>query len=197
MNLPTKWKLAQHWITSPERDTYAPAFNDLAEPRCFACGWFSEAWGKPSPRASWERATLERAHIVPRSHSGPDVPENIILLCAPCHQDAPDWHEPSAMALWIAERPERASAGLEELAEWWEAFRGVPAFAELLRAAETAPGLPVEEAAERLIATLWASTLKSSVHAGKLSPGTKAAIVRDASKHGLAMFTRTQPTEES
>lgn len=197
MNLPSKWQLAQHWLASFERHIYAPRFHDLESPCCSACGWFSEAWEKTSPRASWERAKLERAHIVPRSHGGPGTPENIILLCAPCHLAAPDWHEPSEMALWIAERPERPSAGIEEMSEWWEAICGVPEFGELLKAAEGAPGMSSDDAVDRIIAALWGSTLKSSVHAGMLSPGTKVAIVRDVAKQGAGLFARIQPTEES
>lgn len=41
--------------------------------QCFICGMASEA-------------ALQEHHIVPRRHGGSDNPENIVELCASCHQ---------------------------------------------------------------------------------------------------------------
>lgn len=179
MTVPTKWQLAQHWHASADRGTYAPMLEDLEEPCCFACGWFSERWIKATPKASWERAKLERAHIVASSLGGSDDAANVILLCSPCHRDAPDWHEPSEMARWVWERPERRSKELEEIGDWCRAFQQVPEFGALLAEYEANPDVPDDVAVQRLVDMLWASTQKAGIHAGELSSGTKVAILRD------------------
>ncbi|MFE4867751.1 HNH endonuclease signature motif containing protein [Streptomyces sp. NPDC056682] len=188
---PTKWAIVQYWASSPSgHEAFAPSLS-IKDPCCFACGWFSERWTKATPRSSWERAALERAHIVPRSLGGNDAPSNLILLCAPCHRESPDWHDPQAMADWIAVRPERSSKEVEDLSDWCTALNQVPEFRLLLADLEALPGLPNEEATERMVDMLWASTLKAGFHAGALSSGTKVAIVRSATtqamRAGLAM----------
>lgn len=179
MTVPTKWQLAQHWAGSAERETYAPMLQDIGEPCCFACGWYSERWDKATPKASWERATLERAHIVPRSLGGADDASNVILLCNPCHQDSPDWRDPGEMARWIAERPDRSSKEVEELSDWCKAMQGVPEFKALLAEYEANPDVPDDVAIQRIVDMLWQSTRNASMHASALSSGTKVAILRD------------------
>lgn len=179
MSVPTKWQLAQHWIDSPERETFAPMLQDVAAPCCFACDWHSERWLKATPKASWERATLERAHIVPSSRGGSDDASNVILLCAPCHRDSPDWHDRTEMARWIAGRPDRASKEVEEFSDWCDALKQVPEFKGLLAMYEADPAVPDNVAVERIVAMLWESTLKGGTHATGISNGTKVAILRD------------------
>lgn len=177
--MPTRWRLAQHWASSPERETFAPMLEDLSEPCCFACGWHSERWAKATPRASWERATLERAHVVPSSRGGSDDPSNIILLCAPCHRDSPDWPDASEMARWVAQRAERGSKEIEDISDWFHALRQVPEFMTVLADLEANPDIPDEEAIRRIVDMLWESTLKGGTHVTAISSGTKVAILRD------------------
>jgi hypothetical protein len=66
---------------------------DIGDPACMACG---------SVRDKWSR--LERAHLTPRALGGSDDPENIVLLCNPCHREAPDYVDPSFMIQWIISR---------------------------------------------------------------------------------------------
>jgi hypothetical protein len=134
---------------------------------------------KATARMSWERATLERAHIVPSSLGGSDNASNVILLCAPCHGDSPDWPDPSEMARWVAERPERGSKEIEDFADWYTALKQVPEFATLLAELEADPDLPDDVAIQRIKDLLWESTRKARLHASVLSTGTKAAILRD------------------
>lgn len=180
MTVPTKWQLAQHWHASVDQATYAPLLEDLAAPSCFACGWHSEHWAKATPKSSWERARLERAHIVPRSLGGSDDASNIILLCNPCHRDSPDWHDPQEMARWIAGRPDRASKEVEEFADWCDALKQVPEFNELLAEYEADPDVPDDVAVQRIVGMLWESTRRASTHVTEISNGTKVAILRDA-----------------
>lgn len=186
MSVPTKWQIAQHWIGSPQRERFAPMLQDIGAPCCFACDWHSERWNKATPRASWERATLERAHIVPRSLDGSDDASNVILLCSPCHRDSPDWHDPSAMARWIAERPDRASKEVEELGDWARAALEVPEFQALLAEYEANPDVSDEEGVQRILEILRASTRRATTHNVSLSSGTKVAILRDAVEKATA-----------
>lgn len=177
MTVPTKWEIAQHWASSPDRSVYAPRMYDLGEPCCFACGWYSEHWDKHTARASWERATLERAHIVPASLGGPDVAENLVLLCGPCHKESPDWPDPTEMARWIADRPVRRSAEYETREAWIAAAARVPEFADLIRA------MPSPPAPERLQALLSeALELAGTHHSVGLSQGTREAVLRHTAR---------------
>jgi hypothetical protein len=127
-----KWAIAQHWASVPNGDVFAPRL-DLENPCCFACGWFSERWKSGcGTRKAWERARLERAHIIPAGLGGSDGPGNIILLCTPCHEESPDWFDPWEMAAWIRSRPERPSREMEQLELWLEAVAEVREFPELL-----------------------------------------------------------------
>ena len=44
---------------------------------------------------------LERAHVIPDSLGGPDIPSNYRLLCAGCHAEAPNVDDPDEMDNWI------------------------------------------------------------------------------------------------
>lgn len=171
MTVPSKWKIAQYWATSPDRFVYAPRMYDLGEPCCFACGWYSEHWDKHTARASWGRATLERAHIVPVSLGGPDVVENLLLLCGPCHKESPDWPEPAEMTRWLAERPIRRSAEYEIEEAWVLAAAHVPEFVDLTRSVDP----------DRLHALLSEAVQLAGTHYGVgVSQGTREAVLRRA-----------------
>ena len=131
--IPTKWTVAQYWASSPLGcDVFAPQLS-IEDPCCFVCGWFAERWKNGcSTRKAWERARLERAHIVPAGVGGSNEPDNIILLCAPCHEESPDWFEPWEMAIWISQRAERPSREMEQANAWIEALHEVPQFIEVL-----------------------------------------------------------------
>jgi hypothetical protein len=169
VTVPTKWEIAKHWATHPDRFTYAPRMYDLGEPCCFACGWYSQYWDKHTAQASWERATLERAHIVPASMGGPDVAENLLLLCSPCHKEAPDWPDPAEMARWLASRPVRRSAEYEAEDAWTVAAGKVPEFANLVHS------IP----ADRLQTLLSEALDFAGTHFGVgVSQGTREAVLR-------------------
>ncbi len=180
MPVPSKWKIAQHWEKSPRRRDFAPHLF-LAEPCCFACGWFSERWGRDTPQASWQRANLERAHIVPKSLGGPDGAGNLLLLCRACHQESPDWRDPEQMARWIATREERPSRELETFLAWFAAAERVPDFKDAL-----ASVVEEEGAAERVSELLRELLAQAGTHFGiGFSPGTREAVLR-AAAHEIA-----------
>jgi hypothetical protein len=100
-----KRAIAEYWLEVPEGRKRLPdnkAGIDVGEPSCFACGWMAtdpdeppEIWGV------WERAALDRCHLVPHALGGLDVPQNLVLLCGRCHAEAPDVGAPEYMLRWI------------------------------------------------------------------------------------------------
>ncbi len=52
----------------------------------------------------WNTARLQRCHLTPRSLGGADTPDNLVLLCADCHRDAPDHVNPRWMLAWVRSR---------------------------------------------------------------------------------------------
>lgn len=171
---PTKWAVVKYWAASPlGHEAFAPHLN-ADSPCCFACGWFSERWteGRSAQRA-WERATLERAHIVPAALGGSSEANNIILLCPACHRESPDWHDPWEMAVWISRRAERASKEMEHVDTWIraaeEALLFKPALSEVAARGESIEGV---------IELMRGHARRAVVHGGELSQGTMAAILR-------------------
>lgn len=175
MTVPTKWAIAQYWLDAQGNEVFAPHLEDLAHPCCFACGWFSERWTQETPRRSWERATLERAHIVPAGLGGSDEAANLILLCAPCHRESPDWHDPWEMAIWISTRGDRPSKEVEHVDMWLTAVAEVPLFKVALAEVD-ARGGSVDEVVE----VMREATRKAVVHGAGvgLSQATMTAILR-------------------
>lgn len=168
--LPSKWRIVQYWAKSPDRDVFAPHLIDTGEPCCFACHSYNEHWDNyPTPQQRWEHAALERAHIVPDSLGGSSDPSNIVLFCKPCHIESPDWHEPSAMAHWIAARPVR---GNQTMDKWAEAIQSVPEFQEFAERGGDA---------KRLGRYITDERGHASTHWGVgVSSGTYAAVLRAA-----------------
>lgn len=173
---PTKWAIVQYWAGSPSgHEVFAPRLS-IDDPCCFACGWFSERWKEGrSARKSWERARLERAHIIPAGLDGSDEAANLILLCTPCHEESPDWFSPWEMAAWISRRPERPSREVEQMNAWLEALEDVPQFKEMLNEQVTSKG-----SVEVVVAALRKSLDGAVVHGNGvgLTRATMAAIVR-------------------
>ncbi|MGA4840639.1 HNH endonuclease [Streptomyces sp. G45] len=177
MSMPSKWSIAQFWARSPSINQFAPHLS-LDEPCCFACGWFSEHWKKATPQASWQRATLERAHIVPKSLGGPDDADNLLLLCRSCHEESPDWPDRQQMARWIATREERPSKELETFQSWLAAAERAPEFKEAIASIATEPGA-YERVSERLRDLLG----QAGTHFGiGFSQGTREAVLQAAAR---------------
>ncbi|MFE2477837.1 HNH endonuclease [Streptomyces sp. NPDC059389] len=177
MSMPSKWTIATFWSDSPRIGTFAPHLQ-LDEPCCFACGWFSERWKKATPQASWQRATLERAHIVPRSLGGSDDAANLLLLCRSCHEESPDWSDPEQMARWISTREERPSKEVETFMSWLTAAEKIPEFKEAVASMATAPG-----ANERITELLQSLLSQAGTHFGVgFSQGTREAVLGAAAR---------------
>jgi hypothetical protein len=67
--------------------------------------YYHPSWDEPEQlEKRWERARLERAHIVARSVGGSDDPSNLVLLCHECHEAAPMVADRRFMLAWAARR---------------------------------------------------------------------------------------------
>jgi len=72
-----------------------------AHTHCWNCGdnKYSES----------DRVRLERAHIIPESLGGDDIPSNYVLLCKECHRQAPNTCDKENMWEWIKENKKSIS----------------------------------------------------------------------------------------
>ena len=80
---------------------------DAGCPQCWACGqnWnkrFRSKQAMPSGRTFtlWERAPLQRCHIVPRKLGGNNDASNLFLMCNECHDVAPNTTDRSLFFEW-------------------------------------------------------------------------------------------------
>lgn len=170
---PSRWAIVEHWAGSADRERFAPHLYDLGEPSCFACGWYRERWDKPkTASARWNASGLERAHIVPDSLGGLGTPENMVLLCKPCHVDSPDWPDPSEMARFMAKRKLRGSDVWELVEAWMRAADEVPEFAALNQFDE-----------RKALDSLGQSLEFAGFHWGEgVTHGTRVAVLRSAAR---------------
>lgn len=66
------------------------------------CG-LSVDWAE-AEKLCWRCANqrrLHRCHIVPRALGGSEHPSNLVLLCAPCHAEAPNVADVTFMWVWL------------------------------------------------------------------------------------------------
>jgi hypothetical protein len=98
----TRLAILRHW--SP---WLAEHGIESDEPSCWACGYFW--WWRHSnyrtAEAGWNKAPLNKCHIIADSLGGPDSPENLFLMCNECHDRAPNTSSRDAFLKWaIAQR---------------------------------------------------------------------------------------------
>lgn len=74
--MPTKNSIAEHWCETWKIDNLA-----MSEPSCFAC---HSTHGR-----TWNDSTLQACHLIPKRSGGPAIADNLVLLCARCHREAP------------------------------------------------------------------------------------------------------------
>lgn len=105
MYLPSRFEIAKHWVLDADAclRRYIVA-TDMGEPCCFACGYYADVWDKRYGVDRWNRTSLQRAHLVPRSLGGADSVENLVLLCFSCHEESPDYADSGEMLEWMSRR---------------------------------------------------------------------------------------------
>ena len=117
IRLPSKKKIFYYWTEKSVDELFEKigVFEfDWMEPQCMGCGFFWDARYDakkiPAPDASirkwqavadcWERAPVQRCHIVPRSLGGSDEVSNLVLMCKVCHDLSPDVTDPAMFFAW-------------------------------------------------------------------------------------------------
>lgn len=94
----------------------------LGEPCCWACKRHFDAkydLNKPSATREdiikdWERAPLQRCHVISRQFGGEDIPDNLFLMCKSCHDRAPNTKSREAFLDWV-ERQDYTALVQEDL----------------------------------------------------------------------------------
>jgi hypothetical protein len=116
----TRYQIAEYWCQHHDQFVI-----DLGEPSCFACGFWDSKWDQFStPEECWNRAKLERAHIVGRSIGGPDTPSNYLLLCPRCHALAPMTNQRDWMLRWAETREKWITRLMREFKEEFRLLGG-------------------------------------------------------------------------
>jgi hypothetical protein len=175
----SKWQIAQYWASDEGYARWPSLIIDIGEPSCMACGYYRESWDEPKALGRrWEKASLEKAHIVARSIGGPDIPSNYVLLCGKCHADAPMTNADSVMFVWCNNRQSFCNSVAECIRK--EALAIDPS----LKMFETLSHLTRDE--------LWAALTKASeaigagAHGWQLTHSTLALTAKAAADAVLA-----------
>jgi hypothetical protein len=86
------------------RQAESGIFIDKWQPYCWAC---DQIWHGIYDRKrgeywkAWERAPLQKCHIVPKSLGGSFEPSNFVLMCKECHDLAPNTNSPEIFFEWL------------------------------------------------------------------------------------------------
>lgn len=97
--MPRKWSIVSLWEPLGVFDI------ELDVPHCWACGW---EWIRPGTddlplRDQWNKAILQRAHLVDRHKSHDDSASNLALLCELCHLLMPSFSDWGAAIAWVTD----------------------------------------------------------------------------------------------
>ena len=79
-------KIIEHWETNVYEGDMGCDWAD-AHNHCWRCGK--------------ETNSLEMCHIIAKQFGGSDKVDNFVLLCKPCHKEAPDFNQKDKMWDWI------------------------------------------------------------------------------------------------
>lgn len=103
-DLPSVKAILDYWEPRPD-ELYSKTgyLLDIGEPTCWACGDTFEGQFDCTERRSarWADSPLQRCHIVPRSLGGSVEPSNLVLMCATCHDLAPNTDAPEILFAWM------------------------------------------------------------------------------------------------
>tara|TARA_B110000495_G_scaffold84077_1_gene72292 strand:+ start:71 stop:907 length:837 start_codon:yes stop_codon:yes gene_type:complete len=89
-NMPSHIAIASYWQDKVYEGDIGIDWADQPHKRCWRCG-----------RMSKNRNVTQKCHIIPSSLGGGNKPENIVLLCAFCHKEAPNANCKDVMWTWL------------------------------------------------------------------------------------------------
>ncbi len=81
-------RCVDHWSAIIDESDIGVDWID-AEEHCWRCGTKSKR--------------LQKCHIVAKQFGGPLTPDNVVMLCAFCHDEQPDVTDPAEVWRWIKE----------------------------------------------------------------------------------------------
>ncbi len=92
-SMPSKGEIFEHWKTWLDKNGF-----DWGEPTCWACRYgFNGKYditdfysSDETIKKHWNKSSLQRCHIIPKSLGGNNHPENLFLMCKECHDLAPN-----------------------------------------------------------------------------------------------------------
>ena len=109
MSMPSKSQIVKYWAADDRIYKETGVYIEWSKPICWACsfGWngrydvrnANSTW--VDYLRAWEKAPLQRCHIIPRSIDGCDTPSNLFLMCAECHDLAPDINDKEIFFWWV------------------------------------------------------------------------------------------------
>tara|TARA_R110000737_G_scaffold109487_1_gene142481 strand:+ start:190 stop:897 length:708 start_codon:yes stop_codon:yes gene_type:complete len=131
-NPPKAIDIVEYWDKQPLielKDRHWNPMVDVGEPSCQACGCWNPEWDigeftgsyeqdKPLINERWEISGLEKAHIVPHSLGGANLPSNFLMLCRSCHFDFDSEIVTTSrkdIYTWLQERPTKKSKRVEQI----------------------------------------------------------------------------------
>ena len=173
-SLPTHKVIIDHWMHEFERGPSSFFPVDWEVPICFACRafcgsdreitgvyrskqWFSNIY------AAWEKAKLERCHIITDSLGGINKPSNIVFLCKECHTLSPDTGDTAVFFKWCNNQS-WLKRGYSKIEDGFNSF-GI----DVKDKQAIAPILDLFSSDERVAAFKKFAADNISLHAGRLS----------------------------
>lgn len=135
-NPPKAIEIVEYWDKQPlielEDGNWNP-MSDIGEPSCQACRCWNPKWdigeftdshkeNRLLINKRWEYSGLEKAHIVPHSLGGANLPCNFLMLCRSCHFDfdseivTTDRKKMLKIYTWLKERPGKKLERMEQIA---------------------------------------------------------------------------------
>lgn len=84
--LPSKSTILEYWVDHTSESYLATDFDEALK-RCWRC--------------SYKTSALHRCHIIPECLNGEPKPQNLVLLCKRCHEQAPNVKDKEFMFSWI------------------------------------------------------------------------------------------------
>ncbi|MFF7954156.1 HNH endonuclease signature motif containing protein [Streptomyces griseorubiginosus] len=128
---------------------------------CEACLYGAARYTREDDKPVW--TGLHIAHVVPVAADGPDDVGNLVILCRPCHESAPNTTSPDAFFSWLERRQASGDGpgmtGLRLLAEFLGDPQSLETFSHL-------PPEAVEDIARQAVREAGAS-LRPTVHFGQ------------------------------
>lgn len=156
-----------------------PIIKDWGEPECWCCGKFiDDVYSYKNYEVDLEcdyhrvwdykkvKSKLNRCHIIPKALGGEDKPHNLFLMCESCHEESPDFADPTYFFAFVYSKRKQIVGGIDI----HNFINNIIYYSKILN---------------KDVTTLDAQSIdknKFSTHGAKLSESTKMAMLLDTMK---------------